>query len=190
MSDAAKMGNKNGGILRWLLVLGLTVGIGTVIVLTLPEAPGSMNKGEQSADFKLPDLQGALHTLPKGEVVLLNFWATWCPPCRTEIPSMADLHDAYADQGLKIIAISVDKRSDDLANFVAEYRMPFQVLHDADGTVARRYNVFRYPESFLIGRDGKVIHRLVGGIEWMSPSITKTVEAMLSTKVSISNAGQ
>ena len=190
MSDAGNKGNKNGGILRWLLVLGLIAGIGTIISFTLPEAPGSMAKGEQSADFNLPDLQGTLKSLPKGEVILLNFWATWCPPCRTEIPSMADLHDAYADQGLKIIAISVDKRSDDLARFVDEYRMPFQVLHDAEGSVARRYNVFRYPESFLIGRDGKVIHRLVGGIEWMSPSITKTVEAMLSTKLSIKHAGQ
>jgi len=188
MNDAG--GSLINKLLRKLMVLGLIVGVGIAIMLALPEAPGSMAKGEQSADFKLPDLQGSLKSLPKGEVILLNFWATWCPPCRTEIPSMADLHDTYADKGLKIIAISVDRRSDDLANFVAEYRMPFQVLHDADGTVARRYNVFRYPESFLIGRDGKVIHRLVGGIEWMSPSITKTVEAMLSANLAVNNAGQ
>ena len=93
---------------------------------------------------------------------------------------MAALHDKYAADGLKIIAISVDKRSSDLAKFVDEYRMPFQVLHDADGAIARQYGVFRYPESFLIGRDGKVLHHLVGAMEWMSAPVTKTIESMLS----------
>jgi len=190
MSEAGQMSNKSGGALRWILVVGLIAAIGAAITMTLPEAPGSMSKGEQAADFQLPDLQGSLQSLPKGEVVLLNFWATWCPPCRTEIPSMAKLHDTYAAKGLKIVAISVDKRSDDLANFVAEYRMPFQVLHDEAGSVARRYNVFRYPETFLIGRDGKVVHHLVGGIEWTSPSVIKTIEAMLSTTAPVNHVGQ
>ncbi len=172
---------------RWLVVLGLIVGIGAAVWLTLPEAPGRMDKGAQTTDFSLPDLKGTLHSLPKGEVVLLNFWATWCPPCRKEIPSMAELHDKYASKGLKIIAISVDKRSDDLAKFVAEYRMPFQVLHDADGAVARRYGVFRYPESFLVDRNGKVLHHLVGAVEWMSTPVTKTIESMLNTTASASN---
>jgi len=84
---------------------------------------------------------------------------------------------------LKIIAISVDKRRDDLSSFVEEYRMPFQVLHDAEGAIARHYGVFRYPETFLIGRDGKVLYHLVGAVDWMSASVTQTVEAMLSAPV-------
>jgi len=166
---------------RWLLVLGLIAGIATAIWMTLPDAPGPTNKGAFADDFQLPDLNKVMQSLPKGEVVLLNFWATWCPPCRQEIPSMAALHDKYAADGLKIIAISVDKRSRDLAKFVEEYRMPFQVLHDADGAVARHYGVFRYPESFIIDRDGKISHHLVGAVEWMSPSVTKTIEEMLNT---------
>jgi len=165
---------------RWFIILALIAAIGTAVWMTLPEAPGSMSKGAFAADFQLPDLEKELQSLPKGEVILLNFWATWCPPCRQEIPSMAALHDKYAPDGLKIIAISVDKRSSDLAKFVDEYRMPFQVLHDADGAVARQYGVFRYPESFLIGRDGKILHHLVGAMEWMSAPVTKTIESMLS----------
>jgi peroxiredoxin len=172
---------------RWLVVLGLIAGIGAAVWMTLPEAPANMSNGAQITEFSLPDLKGELQSLPKGEVILLNFWATWCPPCRKEIPSMAELYDKYASKGLKVIAVSVDKRSDDLAKFVAEYRMPFQVLHDADGAVSRRYGVFRYPESFLIDRDGKVVHHLVGAVEWMSPAVTKTIENMLNTTATANN---
>jgi len=188
MSDNMNSGhNEKNMASRWLVIVGLIVGIGAAVWLTLPEPPGSVQKGSQTAEFSLPDLAGTLQSLPKGEVVLLNFWATWCPPCRKEIPSMAQLHDKYAADGLKIIAISVDKRSADLARFVSQYRMPFQVLHDADGTVSRRYGVFRYPESFLVDRDGKVVHHLSGEVDWMSASVTQTVETMLST-VSANNA--
>ncbi len=180
-STANEMNSETNMASRWLMILALIAGIGVAVWMTLPDAPGSMNKGATATDFQLPDLKKELHSLPKGEVILLNFWATWCPPCRQEIPSMAALHDKYAADGLKIIAISVDKRSSDLANFVEEYRMPFQVLHDADGAVARQYGVFRYPESFLIDRDGQVLHHLVGAMEWMSPSVTKTIESMLSS---------
>lgn len=164
---------------RWLMVLGIFTAIGSGIWLSLPEAPASVRQGTQVIDFSLPDVQGVMHSLPKGEVMLLNFWATWCPPCRREIPSMAELHDKYASRGLKIVAVSVDHRSEDLASFMQEYMMPFQVLHDADSAISRRYGVFRYPESFLIDRDGTVLHHLIGAEDWMSPPITQTIEDML-----------
>jgi len=165
---------------NWVLVLGVFVLIGAGIWFSLPEAPASVGPGDQRTDFTLPDIQGTMHALPEGEVLLLNFWATWCPPCRKEIPSMAALHDKYASQGLKIIAVSVDQRLDQLINFMKEYRMPFQVLHDADSTVSRRYGVFRYPESFLIDRDGKVLKHLVGAVDWMSEPIIRTIDDMLA----------
>ncbi len=164
---------------RWLLVMCIFTGIGSIVWLSLPEAPASVRQGAQAIDFKLPDVQGVMQTLPKGEVMLLNFWATWCPPCREEIPSMAELHDKYASRGLKIIAISVDHRRDDLSAFMKEYRMPFQVLHDADSAVSRSYGVFRYPESFLVDRNGTVLHHLIGAKDWMSRPITQTIEGML-----------
>jgi len=164
---------------RWLLLLGIFASIGGAIWFALPEAPASVRQGDYLTEFTLPDVKGVMQSVPKGEVLLLNFWATWCPPCRREIPSMARLHDKYASQGLKIIAVSVDQRRDDLVDFMKEYRMPFQVLQDADSAVSRQYGVFRYPESFLIGRDGKVIKHLVGAVDWMSEPITRTIDDML-----------
>jgi len=165
--------------IRWITVLSVFVGIGAVIWFSLPEAPASVRQGDYLTEFTLPDVKGVMQTAPKGEVLLLNFWATWCPPCRREIPSMARLHDKYASQGLKIVAVSVDQRRDDLVDFMKEYRMPFQVLHDADSAVSRQYGVFRYPESFLIDRDGKVIRHLVGAVDWMSEPIMHTIDGML-----------
>ncbi len=165
---------------RFPLAVLVLLGLGAGLYFSLPEAPASVKEGSPSVAFSLPDLKGAMHGLPKGEVTLLNFWATWCPPCRKEMPSMVEMHNKLAARGLKIVAVSVDKKRSDLANFVREFQIPFQVLHDADSTVSRRYGVFRYPETFLIDRNGKIRHHLVGGMDWMSGSVLKTVEGMLN----------
>ncbi len=164
---------------RWLIVISIIVVLGAGLWFALPEAPGTMREGDQITSLKLPDLQGTMQTLPKGEIILLNFWATWCPPCRKEIPSMIKLHKKLAAQGLKIVAVSVDKNYDDLENFVKEHQMPFMVLHDADSIAARQYGVFRFPETFLIDRQGRVRHRLVGEVEWMSEPMIQILTQML-----------
>jgi len=164
---------------RWLIIISILVALGAGFWFALPEAPGTISEGDQITNLNLPDLQDAMQTLPKGEVILLNFWATWCPPCRKEIPSMVKLHKKLSAQGLRIVAVSVDKNRDDLERFVKEHQMPFMVLHDADSTAARQYGVFRFPETFLIDRQGKVRHRLVGEVEWMSEPMIQIVTQML-----------
>lgn len=164
---------------RWLTMLGILAAIATVVWYSLPESPANIGKGKQAAAFELPDLAGKMQSLPAGEVVLLNFWATWCPPCRKEMPSMVELHDKLAGRGLKIVAVSVDRDRNDLEGFVREYRLPFQVLHDADADVSRRYGVFRYPETFLIDRQGQVRHHLIGAVDWISEPVLQTIEGML-----------
>jgi len=172
------MNTKRG--LNWLLVLVIFTGIGVLVWMALPPAPVTVSRGDQSTDFTLPDLQGVMHSLPKGEVVLLNFWATWCPPCRREIPSMASLYNKYASRGLNIIAVSIDKRRNDLISFMKEYPIPFQVLHDADGSVSHSYGVYRYPESFLLDRHGTVLQHVVGATNWMSEPMLHTIDSMLA----------
>lgn len=167
----------------WLLVMLIFTAIGALIWTALPPAPVTVNRGDQSTDFSLPDLQGVMHSLPKGEVVLLNFWATWCPPCRREIPSMATLYGKYAARGLKVIAVSVDQRRNDLLSFMKEYPMPFQVLHDSNGAVSHSYGVYRYPESFLLDRHGTVLRHIVGATNWMAEPMLRTIDKMLAEPV-------
>lgn len=165
---------------RWLLALSVFVGLVAAFWFALPEAPASVRQGDVAKAFSLPDINGVTSSLPSGEVILLNFWATWCPPCREEIPSLAALHRKFADRGLKVMAVSVDKNHDDLTGFVHENQMPFEVLNDADSHVSHQYGVYRYPESFLIDRDGTVRYHLIGAVDWMSAPVLQTVEGMLN----------
>lgn len=167
-------------LMRWLAIIGIVAAVGVGASLFLPEAKKSVVEGGAAAPFTLPDLKGKMHGLPEGEVILLNFWATWCPPCRKEMPSMAELHRKYAEKGLKVVAVSVDRDADDLSAFVREYKLPFQVLHDADSSVSHSYGVFRYPETFLIDRQGQVRYHLVGAVEWTAEPITKSIEGLLN----------
>jgi DsbE subfamily thiol:disulfide oxidoreductase len=164
---------------RWLIALIILGAAGGGLWLSLPDAPASVREGDSPAAISLPDLQGNMQSLPKGDVILLNFWATWCPPCRKEMPSMVELYRKLSPQGLKVIAISVDKNRDDLLSFVEEYSLPFQILHDADSVAARKFGVFRFPESFLIDRKGTVVHHLVGAVDWMSEPMLQVLTQML-----------
>ncbi len=169
--------------MRFALAMLLLVGLGFGLWVSLPEAPASVKEGNPALDFSLPDLQGKMQTLPRDKVVLLNFWATWCPPCRQEMPSMVALDKRLASRGLKIVAVSVDRKRSDLENFVREFQIPFEVLHDAGSEVSRRYGVFRYPETFLIDRRGVIRHHLIGGVDWTSKPILETLEGMLNEPV-------
>ncbi len=167
---------------RWFFVAGFVVLAGVLAWWALPGPAGKVTVGEVAPDFSLPDLHGVQRHLPKGKVVLLNFWATWCPPCRKEIPSMVDLDEKLKDKGLAVIGASVDKDGDQLTGFVREYGVPFEVLRDADSTVSRRYGVFRYPETFLIDRKGVVRYHLVGAVEWTNPAVINTIDKLLAEK--------
>lgn len=167
---------------RWLFMGALVVVIAGVAWFGLPEAKKKVTVGNAALEFSLPDLQGKSQILPKGDVILLNFWATWCPPCRQEMPSMVELSKKYAAKGLKVVAVSVDRDAKALKNFVAEYKLPFLVLHDIDSAVAQSYGVYRYPETFLIDRNGHVQAHLIGAIEWMSAPIQKKIEDLLNDK--------
>jgi len=168
---------------RWLFAAGIILLIGFGAWLGLPEVRKDLIDDGKSLPFSLPDLEGKLQSLPQGEVVLLNFWATWCPPCRKEMPSMSALYRKYEGKGLQVVAVSVDRDAGDLAAFAREYDLPFTVLHDADSAISHSYGVYRYPESFLIDRQGYVRYHLVGAVEWMSDSIIKGIEGLLNEPV-------
>lgn len=177
---------------NWLVMAGVFIGIGLLAWIALQQTTplkldtGSSSLkpavGESATSFELLDLAGKMQALPEGEVVLLNFWATWCPPCREEMPSMQALHEKFKEKGLKIIAVSVDAKVSHVQKFVQKHGISFQVLHDSEGEVARQYGVHRYPETFVIGRDGKVRLFKVGGADWMSAEYIQLFEALLAAK--------
>ena len=108
----------------------------------------------------------------KGNVVLLNVWATWCIPCRTEMPSIQALHDRYAARGLKVVAVSVDNPGSEetIRRFRDQFGLTFEILHDASGKIRQDYQTTGVPETFVIGRDGVIRKKVIAADNWDSPA--------------------
>jgi peroxiredoxin len=144
---------------------------------------GRRGAGGLAADFAVTDLQGQAVRLSqyRGQVVLLNLWATWCPPCREEMPSMERLWQRLKDRGFVLLAVSEDEQGAAAVRpFVQEMQLTFPVLLDPTGDVGSRYGVWGYPESFLIDREGRVVERVIGPRDWASPAQIAAIERLLA----------
>lgn len=117
-----------------------------------------------------------------GEVVLLNIWATWCGPCRIEMPSMQRLEKRLGPKGLKIVAVSVDDPGMEprMKAFAEELGLTFEILHDAPGRIRQSYQTTGVPETFIIGRDGLIRRRIIGADDWSSEANIAFLERLLA----------
>lgn len=143
--------------------------------------------------FSLPRVDGGQAALGdwKGRVVLLNFWATFCEPCREEMPALQRLWKAFGDQGLVVVAVSVDRGdTQQVRRFVQAEGLDFPVLLDRDGRVREDYEITGLPTSYLIGRDGRFIGRAIGAREWDGPDARALFEGILRRQQSASGTGK
>ena len=147
-------------------------------------APAPVSRGSAAPDFTLPRLSGegemSLASL-RGRVVLLNFWATWCAPCEEEMPAMQRLHQRLGSERFELLAVSVDNTEADVRAFRERLGLTFPILLDPQRNVSSQYQTFRYPESFLIGRDGVVLERYVGPRDWDDPLYVERIRQLLGT---------
>ena len=122
----------------------------------------------------------------RGKVVLLNIWATWCEPCRVEMPSIEALHKSLGPKGLQVIAISVDEPGFEkqVRDFVQQYSLTFQILYDPDTAgIRKRYQTTGYPETFIIGKDGLIRRKLIGATDWNSKGNRALIEHLLDESI-------
>jgi len=136
----------------------------------------------QAPDFALPTLSGETVRLTdlRGKVVLLNFWATWCVPCRKEMPTIEALYQRYKDRGLEVLGMNLDKGSSpDVEAFVKEVGVTFHIVLDPAWATMRAYKVRGLPTTFLIDRAGDVRVQDIGERDWMAEAIQRTVEELL-----------
>jgi cytochrome c biogenesis protein CcmG/thiol:disulfide interchange protein DsbE len=121
----------------------------------------------------------------RGQVLMINVWATWCLPCRVEMPSIEALNKAYASKGLKIVAVSIDDPGTEatIRAFVKQYGLTFEVLHDAQGKISDHYDITGYPETFIIGKDGVIRKKLMSATDWNSPEARALVDRLLAEQV-------
>ena len=119
----------------------------------------------------------------RGKVVLLNVWATWCPPCRIEMPSMERLHKTLAGTDFRIVAVSVDEDDSTVVNaFVRELGLTFDILHDQTGAIQGIYQTTGVPESFVIDRDGVIVKKVIGAVEWDGPVNEALIRRLLDAR--------
>ena len=135
--------------------------------------------------FELPDSTGRMHSLSeyRGKVVFLNFWASFCIPCREEMPSMEALVRQYEDQGMVMIAVSHDTKQADMDGFMAEFlpgqRSSMTVLWDPTAEVGAKYGTELIPETYIIDREGRIVARFVNAYDWTRPEVKQLIESLI-----------
>lgn len=143
-----------------------------------------INPPFEAEDFILEDLRGSMVSLKdfQGKVIFLNFWASWCGPCRIEMPAMELLWQIFQDDDFVILAVDVREKRDEVSSFIENNRYTFPVLLDSWGRVANIYSVRYYPTTFLIDREGKVVGKAVGAREWASKDSFDLIKYLLDKK--------
>jgi peroxiredoxin len=148
--------------------------------------------GIVAPEFEVSDLDGGLVRLSdhRGEVVLVNIWATWCGPCRIEMPSMERLYKKIGEDGFEIMAVSIDAEfggfdlignpGGDIRAFADSLGLTFPMLHNPSGSIQELYRTTGVPETFLIGKDGIIYKKVAGGTEWDAPEHEELIQRLLA----------
>ena len=178
----AEEASKKGGINP--IAIGLVVVaviVAVVVVFTRQHEYIAVKQGSEAPDFSLPDLDGKMHRLSdyRGKVVFLNFWATWCEPCKEEMPSMEALHRRLSDKPFVILAVSVDKERKDIEKFLEEYNITFLILHDRSGKIKELYKTTGVPETFIIDQNGIIAEKVWGPRDWTRKENLLTIYRLL-----------
>lgn len=140
-----------------------------------------INQAGAAADFTLRDVNGNAVTLSgyRGNLVFLNFWATWCGPCREEMPSMERLYRQLGGQGLAMLAVNEKESSDQVMNFMRSYGLSFPALLDSNGKVSSAYRVWGLPTTYLIDANGRTVAMKSGPKEWASRDVVDAIKRLL-----------
>ncbi|HVZ79104.1 MAG TPA: TlpA disulfide reductase family protein [Gemmatimonadaceae bacterium] len=173
---------------QWGVVLGviavLALGI-WALTATLGDELFPVEVGSHAPEFAAQTITASADTRHfrdyKGDVVIVNVWATWCEPCKVEMPSLEALYRQFAPHGLKVVAISVDETAgaDSIRAYARNMGLTFDILHNGSGQIEKAFQTTGYPETFVIGRDGVIRKKWIGAADWTSPDNVALVRDLL-----------
>ena len=172
---------------QWSVVIAVIAVLGTGLAIgahLMKDELFPVNVGSTAPNFRAKVLgENRYKTLAdyKGQVVMLNIWATWCGPCQVEIPSLERLYREYGDKGLKLVAVSIDDyvSEDSIRAFARNFGVTFEVLHDSTHAIERQYQATGYPETFVIGKEGTIRKKWIGPDDWSSQGNRALVAQLL-----------
>ncbi len=177
----AEAGMKRG--LLALLLAGIAVLPAAAELPPLTHGLTPITEPKPAPALRLADLDGEVHDLAdlKGKLVVVNFWATWCPPCRREMPSLERLHQRLQARGLAVLAVDVGEDADTVFAFTGQLEPApsFPLLLDRDSQTMQRWKVKGLPTTFVVDAAGKVVYRAVGGREFDDPAMVEALQTML-----------
>jgi peroxiredoxin len=180
-----KDGNKKKILFLSILVLCISLFIIGYIVKDRKGEKKVITKGDRAPEFRLPALDGRFVSLSdfKGKILMVHFWATWCPPCVEEMPTLDGLYDTLRGSGFELIAVSVDEAGTDVVTaFMKKNRLNVPVLMDPDKTISGLYGTYRFPESYIVDRNGIVRYKAIGPRDWGKPANRKIVQDILDAR--------
>lgn len=171
---------------EWLVV-GLVVAVlivGVALLVRFGPQNTGVEIGQRAPDYHVLDVANgdsvSLRTIAKDHVTLVNIWATWCEPCKEEMPSMQRAYADLAPRGFKILAVSVDQGdAEPVRQFASDMGLTFPILLDRSGNIQQVFQTSGVPESFLLDRGGKILKRVIGAHDWASPANRQLIERIL-----------
>jgi len=137
--------------------------------------------GDKAPNFSIVTDSGRTITRSDfgGRVLVLNFWATWCPPCVEEIPSLNAMQQQLASRGVVVLAISVNKNEETYRQFLNQARVSFLTARDPEADISASYGTYKYPETYIINKDGRVVAKMISNQNWTSPEVLQQIEAAM-----------
>ncbi len=178
--------NSSGSRRQWIAVGGIVAALvlgAWALVRFGPRIEG-VEVGKRAPDFSAIRLAEGdtirFREHYSGQVTLINIWATWCVPCRTEMPAIEALHQELGPRGLRVVAVSIDEgNGNDVRAFVKEYGLTFDILRDPAGRIQATYQTTGVPETFLLDQEGVIVKKVIGEHPWSSPANRRIVAGLL-----------
>lgn len=171
---------------QWGMVLAIVGGLalGAAALVKFGPRIEGVEVGKKVPDYRAVRLgtrdSVSIHEAAAGQVTLVNIWATYCIPCRAEMPAMEKLYKEMGPRGFRIVAISIDEGSPkDVQDFVNELGITFEILHDQTGDIQRVFQTTGVPESFLLDKHGVIVKKVIGEHTWSSPSNQRIIADLL-----------
>jgi peroxiredoxin len=182
--NVAKSGKKHIIFLFSLILLVILVVAG-FIAMTRNVQNKIIVSGDRAPEFRLQDRNGRFFSLSdfQGKVVMVHFWATWCPPCVEEMPFIAKLYPELSGNDFEMLAISVDEGGESaVSTFMRQNNLQVPVLLNPDQSVAHLYGTYKYPETYIVDRYGIVRYKIIGPRNWLAPETVQMLKSLIAKK--------
>jgi cytochrome c biogenesis protein CcmG/thiol:disulfide interchange protein DsbE len=166
----------------WLLVGSIVLLVAALVyVVGGALQPRIVNAGDSAPYFKVRTDDGKTVTPTDfgGKLLVLNFWASWCPPCVAETPSLEEFAKEFAPRGVVVLGISSDTKADRYKKFLQRFGVTFETAMDPSADISASYGTFQIPETYIIDRNGKVLEKVISNQNWMDPEFLARIQKML-----------